>query len=109
MCYNGGHYQKELTVVNITIHVNDTTIVELIRPGISKVTRLDPTGNSVEHTITTGMYQAIDVAIWLYLRDSNQAPLIQESFPYMSAEDREFLMTGLTPEAWNKLFPKEDE
>jgi hypothetical protein len=27
----------------------------------------------------------------------------------MSAEDREFLITGITPEEWNATFPKEDE
>jgi hypothetical protein len=34
---------------------------------------------------------------------------IQEAFGFLSPEEREFLMTGITPEEWNKIFPKEDE
>lgn len=35
--------------------------------------------------------------------------LIQECFPYLSAEDREFIMTGITPEEWNDLFPPDQD
>jgi hypothetical protein len=34
--------------------------------------------------------------------------LIQDLFPYLSAEDREFIMSGITPEEWNNLFGEED-
>lgn len=37
-----------------------------------------------------------------------QKRLIQDVFPRLAKEDREFLMTGCTPEEWNKEF-KEDE
>ena len=30
--------------------------------------------------------------------------LIQNAFPNLSADDREFLMTGITPEEWDKAF-----
>jgi len=29
---------------------------------------------------------------------------IQNAMPYLSADDREFLMTGITPEEWEKSF-----
>lgn len=29
---------------------------------------------------------------------------IQDAFPFSSAETREFIMTGITPEAWEKAF-----
>lgn len=35
--------------------------------------------------------------------------LIQEAFPDLPAEDREFLISGLCPECWNKLFSSTDE
>jgi len=35
--------------------------------------------------------------------------LIQDVFPHLSPEQREFLMSGATPEEWNTLFPEEDE
>ena len=31
-------------------------------------------------------------------------PSIQACFPYMSAGDREFIMTGITPEEWEETF-----
>jgi len=35
--------------------------------------------------------------------------LIQDAFPYLSAEDREFIKTGITPEEWNDLFANHEE
>lgn len=34
--------------------------------------------------------------------------LIQEAFPTLSADDREFILTGYTPEDWAVMFPKGD-
>lgn len=32
---------------------------------------------------------------------------IQDAFPFLSSDEREFLISGLTPETWNKLFGDE--
>jgi hypothetical protein len=34
----------------------------------------------------------------------NEGALIQEAFPYLTPDEREFLMTGTPPEVWEKLF-----
>lgn len=34
--------------------------------------------------------------------------LIQEAFPTLNAEQREFLMTGITPEEWTQKFGEEE-
>ena len=34
--------------------------------------------------------------------------LIQNVFPHLSADDREFLMTGITPEEWDTLHGDKD-
>jgi hypothetical protein len=34
--------------------------------------------------------------------------LVQDAFPYLNADIREFMITGTTPEEWNQIFPKED-
>ena len=34
--------------------------------------------------------------------------LIQDAMPNVSADDREFLMTGITPEEWEEIFGKKD-
>lgn len=37
----------------------------------------------------------------------NEGKLIQDAFPYLSPDEREFLMTGLTPQEWEDLFKDE--
>lgn len=34
---------------------------------------------------------------------------MQNIFPQLSAGEREFLMTGITPDEWDLMFPDEDE
>lgn len=34
---------------------------------------------------------------------------IQEAMPHLSADEREFLMTGITPEEWAETFGEEKE
>jgi hypothetical protein len=34
--------------------------------------------------------------------------LIQEAFPTLNAEQREFLMTGITPDEWTRAFDGEE-
>ncbi len=33
----------------------------------------------------------------------------QDAFPDLNADEREFIMTGITPEEWNEMFPPEEE
>lgn len=35
--------------------------------------------------------------------------LIQDAMPHLSAEDREYLISGATPEEWNKFFGKPEK
>lgn len=35
--------------------------------------------------------------------------LVQDAFPYLSPGQREFIMTGATPEEWNEVFEDEDD
>lgn len=36
--------------------------------------------------------------------DWQSGTLIQNAMPHLNADDREFLMTGITPEEWEKTF-----
>lgn len=41
---------------------------------------------------------------------NNRSLLIQEAFPNLNAEQREFILTGITPEEWKTLeTPEGDE
>jgi hypothetical protein len=35
--------------------------------------------------------------------------LVQDAFPHLSADQREFLMSGATPEEWSGIFASDDE
>ena len=39
---------------------------------------------------------------------SRRTRLIQDIFPGLSADEREFIMTGYTRDDWDKLFPPEE-
>lgn len=41
---------------------------------------------------------------WRYLRQ-----LIQVALPELNADDREFLISGFSPEGWDEIYGKEDE
>ena len=39
----------------------------------------------------------------------NAGALVQDAFPDLDADAREFLMTGITPEEWAETFPPDEE
>jgi len=47
-------------------------------------------------------------ALELYL--SGEDPrMVQQAFPLLSADEREFLVSGISPEEWKEKFPPEKE
>jgi hypothetical protein len=42
------------------------------------------------------------------LRDWQRGALIQNAFSDLNADEREFLMTGITPAEWAKMFGEEE-
>lgn len=61
------------------------------------VTRLSP----FSHTRNT---IDLDITAEQLARYENGEELIQNVFPNLSPEHREFIMTGITPEEWNTIF-----
>ncbi len=48
-----------------------------------------------------------EFSIVTYLDDANEwinGGLIQNCFPYLSADEREILMTGIDSQSWNEMF-----
>lgn len=90
------------------IHIDPTTTVNGLRDGSVIITRLSIMGKVASHTIKS-KYTALEIAAWMANRRYGKAPLIQEAFPEMNKDDREFLISGITPEAWAAMFPKEDD
>jgi len=63
-----------------------------------KITRTS-TFSGVERTLDLPITEE-QIEAW------NAGTLIQEAMPQLSAEDREFIMTGVTPEEWDEEFDK---
>lgn len=58
----------------------------------------------------TGVTHTRDVPITLkeYSDWVSTNELVQYAFPNLSSDDREFLLTGSTPEEWDSLFNEDD-
>lgn len=57
----------------------------------------------------TGKTHTMDLDITQEQLDDwkNTGKLIQKAFPNLTDEEREFLLTGVTPEEWNEAFREE--
>lgn len=88
------------------IAVDEWTKVQDLADGTVLVTRPTMTGKVASHIIKSP-YNGEDIAAWFFARSEGMARLAQDRFPDMSAEDREFLISGITPDEWARMFPKE--
>ena len=53
----------------------------------------------------TGKVNVMDLAVTdEQIRDWQNGTLIQRAMPNLTAAEREFLMTGATPEEWEEMF-----
>lgn len=66
---------------------------------LSKISALTGKLNSLELPISQG-----DYCRWLFSQQ-----LIQQAFPQLTSDQREFMLSGATPEEWNKTFGEGDE
>jgi hypothetical protein len=41
--------------------------------------------------------------------DNQRKPLVQSFFPELNKEEREFVLTGISPHEWDELFGNENE
>jgi hypothetical protein len=64
---------------------------------ITRISQISQTHNSMELDIT---YEQLDRVNNRHLSKE----LIQDIVPNLSKEEREFLITGITPKEWNELF-----
>jgi hypothetical protein len=56
-------------------------------------------------SLVSGITRTLDLGITEdQLTRWNSGELIQDVFPHLSEDEREFLKTGITPEEWNHIF-----
>lgn len=66
--------------------------------------------NITRTSLATGTTRTLDINVTLeQLNNYAQGALLQDAFPHLSADDREFIKTGITPEEWDSLFGGEEE
>lgn len=61
---------------------------------ITKASRISGTVSTMDLDITSEQLDRIEAGI----------ELIQNIVPHLSSDEREFLITGITPQEWDKLF-----
>jgi hypothetical protein len=76
---------------------------------VVSVTRTSLITNQI-HTLPihgVGFYSVVD---WLTKRHAGKPhELVQDAFPLITADEREFLVTGITAEEWKTYFATRDE
>jgi hypothetical protein len=77
-------------------------IVEFLPDGTAEVHKRSILSHTMHKTVLAITMEQIHA--WQI-----QRKLIQDVFPHLSSEEREFLMTGATPEEWDNEFKDEDE
>lgn len=61
-------------------------------------------------SILTGVTRTLEINVTQEQIDKwFDGSYIQDIMPNLSADDREFLISGITPDEWNKAFPEEEE
>ena len=74
--------------------------IEHIAENLVRVVQVSPISgniNTMELPIRQGQ-----IEYWQF-----SGELVQNVFPHLNADEREFLMTGITPEEWSTAFGKE--
>lgn len=91
----------------MNIRIGDMSLVE-DADGNIVITTPNILGGISVHTIKpTADFDIKRIANYLFARINGvRIGLVQNVFPTMSKEDREFLLTGITPEMWARIFPE---
>ena len=71
---------------------------------IARVSSL--TGNAHVRSINITVDQFLE---WQNAGHNDEKRFVQNAFPHLSADDREFLVSGITPEEWNDAFGEDSE
>jgi hypothetical protein len=69
---------------------------------VTKTSQISKTESTMDLDITQDQLNRINLRY-------NTGELIQNIVPNLSMEEREFLMTGITPKEWNQLFSQVED
>lgn len=61
-------------------------------------------------SVFSGITRALDLPITdIQWQNYMGGTLVQNAFPNLTDDEREFILTGITKEEWDKMFKEEDE
>lgn len=63
--------------------------------------------NGFDGTPRSMMFRTTIEALTEGVEKYNAGALIQDAFPFLSASEREFLISGIPPDEWDRLFAHE--
>jgi len=78
--------------------MSDTLNLRSLQMKITKTSMISGKTNSMEIDVSIDQYQS-----WI------DGELIQVAMPHLSADEREFIKTGITPSEWEENFGEEEE
>ena len=82
--------------------ISKARIPQLVRVGNGRVKAVGPCSMSGEE-YSTREFSEGGYMSWILQED-----LIQNLLPELDGEDREFLITGISPKSWSEMFSSED-
>lgn len=66
--------------------------------------------NITRTSIVTGITRVLDLPVTLeQLAEYSAGALLQDAFPHLSPDEREFIKTGITASEWEAVFGGEEE
>lgn len=91
--------------------MNVGTRLGLLRPAQFEVVGEDGHLTITRTSITSGRRNTMTLPVTRaqLARHGCGGSTIQDVFPELTADQREFILSGMTPEEWNNAFPPEDE
>lgn len=61
-------------------------------------------------SILTGKIYHVDINVtYEQLKAWRSGTFIQDAMPHLTADEREFIMTGITPPEWDTMFPDKEK
>lgn len=85
--------------------------IDILSPPEVEISEL-PEGLSITRNVGFGPRRAtmvLPITAQRYLAWKNDGGYIQDHFPELSPDQREFMLSGMTPEIWAETFPDSEE
>ena len=83
--------------------INPRGMSFMLREVSPTETRISIFGDENIHIVVNHPLESLNQAFYYWIAEGR---LIQQAFSFLSVEEREFLMTGMTPQVWNETFGK---